>query len=243
MGELTFKLEDFEGPLDLLLHLVSKNKMNLYDINIMELIDQYTGIINTRQANRLDVASEFIDMAAHLVQMKSALLLPRAPEAERMKAELTGRLIEYGACKRVAAQLGGRARDLFTAVRAPQPLVGAAEYTRPHKPEQLVQAWYNLMGRSLRRRKPDQERFEPLVTAPFVSVASRVAHMLRGLVHGTLSRMGQLFSRTESRSTNVATFLALLELIRAGRVQVDSGGQLKVDRSHHRHKKEAAPHE
>lgn len=243
MEELTFKLEDFEGPLDLLLYLVSKNKMNLYDINIMELINQYTAVIQTLQQDRLDVASEFIDMAAHLVQMKSALLLPRTPEAERMKEELTGRLIEYSACKAVAAQLGSRARDLFTAVRAPMPLVGAAEYTRPHKPEQLVQAWYNLMGRSLRKKKPTQERFEPLVTAPFVSVASRVAHMLRGLVHGTLSRMGQLFSQEESRSTNVATFLALLELVRAGRVQIAEDGRLQVDRTHRRMRKEKVTHE
>ena len=243
MEALTFKLEDFEGPLDLLLYLVSKNKMNLYDINIMELIDQYTAVINSVQGDRMDVASEFIDMAAHLVQMKSALLLPRAPEAERMKAELTGRLIEYSACKQVAAQLGSRARDLFTAVRAPQPLVGAAEYTRPHKPEQLVQAWYNLMGRSLRKRKPDQERFEPLVAAPFVSVASRVANMLRGLLRGTLGRMGQLFSREESRSTNVATFLALLELVRAGRVRIETDGELQVNRRHNNRRKEESPHE
>ena len=243
MEALTFKLEDFEGPLDLLLYLVSKNKMNLYDINIMELIDQYTAVINSVQGDRMDVASEFIDMAAHLVQMKSALLLPRAPEAERMKAELTGRLIEYSACKQVAAQLGSRARDLFTAVRAPQPLVGAAEYTRPHRPEQLVQAWYNLMGRSLRKRKPDQERFEPLVAAPFVSVASRVANMLRGLLRGTLGRMGQLFSREESRSTNVATFLALLELVRAGRVRIETDGELQVNRRHNNRRKEESPHE
>ena len=95
------------------------------------------------------------------------------------------------------------------------------------------------MGRSLRKRKPSQERFEPLVTAPFVSVASRVAHMLRGLLRGTLGRMAQLFSREESRSTNVATFLALLELVRAGRVRIGEGGRLKVDRTHHRDRKEA----
>ena len=75
---LTFKLEDFEGPLDLLLYLVGKNKMNLYDVNIMELIDQYTAAIHTLQEDRMEVSSEFIDMAAHLVQMKSALLLPRS---------------------------------------------------------------------------------------------------------------------------------------------------------------------
>ena len=214
---LTFKIEDFEGPLDLLLYLVGKNKMNLYDINIMELIDQYTATIRNLQDNRMEVASEFIDMAAHLVQMKSALLLPRSPEAERMKAELTGRLIEYRACKEVAAKLGSRARDLYTAVRQPMPLVGAAEYTRRHDP--------NL-----------------LVTAPFVSVSSRVSHMLRGLLKGTLQKMNQLFNPEDSRSTHVATFLALLELIRAGRIKVEDEGQLNLDRTHRRNK-EASAHE
>src|SRR5699024_2654634 len=190
--------------------------------------------------DRMEVSSEFIDMAAHLVQMKSALLLPRSPEAERMKAELTGRLIGYSACKEVAASLGSRARDLYTAVREPMPLVGAADYTRRHDPNLLVQAWFGLMGRSLRKRRPTQDRFEPLVTAPFVSVASRVSHMLRGLLRGSLSRIGQLFSREESRSTNVATFLALLELIRAGRVRVEDNGTLDLDRSHHRRKEGAA---
>ena len=94
MEAITFKLEDFEGPMDLLLYLVSKNKMSLYDISILELIDQYTQIINSLQQNRMEVASEFIEMAARLVQMKSFLLLPRSAEAERMREELTGQLIE-----------------------------------------------------------------------------------------------------------------------------------------------------
>ena len=85
---LTFHLEEFEGPLDLLLHLISKNKMNLYEIEISTLIDQYTHIIHTVQANRMEVASEFIEMAARLVQMKSYLLLPKSEEAERMKESL-----------------------------------------------------------------------------------------------------------------------------------------------------------
>ncbi len=146
----------------MLLYLVGKNKMNLYDVNIMELIEQYTAAIREMQQDRMEISSEFIDMAAHLVQMKSALLLPRSPEAERMKAELTGRLIEYSACKEVAAQLGSRARDLYTVAREPMPLVGAAEYTRRHDPNWLVQAWFNLMGRSTRKKKPTQEKFEPL---------------------------------------------------------------------------------
>ena len=227
--------------LDRVLYLVGKNNMNLYDINIMELIEQYTAAIQTMQADKLEVSSEFIDMAAHLVQMKSALLLPRSPEAERMKAELTGRLIEYSTCKQVAAELGSRARDLYTAVRQPQKPEGPAEYSRKQDPDRLVQAWFSLMGRSQRRKKPTQERFEPLVTAPFVSVASRVAHMLRGMLKGTLCRMGQLFSPQESRSTNVATFLALLELIRAGRVRLDETGTLTMDRARRPRNKQNQP--
>ena len=94
------------------------------------------------------------------------------------------------------------------------------------------------MGRSTRKKKPTQEKFEPLVTAPFVSVASRVGlpACRRGLLKGSLQKMGQLFSHEESRSTNVATLLALLELIRAGRVKVDDSGTLQLDRTHRRRK-------
>ena len=161
METLTFKLQEdnFEGPLDLLLYLVGKNKMNLYDINIMELIEQYTAAIQTMQADKLEVSSEFIDMAAHLVQMKSALLLPRSPEAERMKAELTGRLIEYSTCKQVAAELGSRARDLYTAVRQPQKPEGPAEYSRKQDPDRLVQAFQPpyLGGEQERQMRPGTE--------------------------------------------------------------------------------------
>ena len=137
-----------------------------------------------------------------------------------MKAELTGRLIEYSACKRVAAALGSRARDMYTAVRKPMTLKSPAEYTRPQDPDRLVQAWYNLMGRSLRRRKPSQERLNRWLQRLLSQWVGRVAHLLRGLLRGTLHRMSQLFNPQESRSTNVATFLALLELIRAGRVRL-----------------------
>ena len=99
---ITFKLEDFEGPLDLLLYLVSKNKMNIYNIEIVALIDQYVSMVNGLPVYQMESASEFIEMAARLVQMKSYFLLPKSEEAERMKEELTGMLVEYSACKEVA---------------------------------------------------------------------------------------------------------------------------------------------
>ena len=103
--ELTFHLEEFEGPLELLLALVSKHKMDLHNIPILELIDQYTRTVEAAQAADPDISSSFIEMAAHLVEMKSYLLLPRSTEGERMKQELTGQLIEYDQCRRMAALL------------------------------------------------------------------------------------------------------------------------------------------
>ena len=116
---ITFKLEDFEGPLDLLLYLVSKNKMNIYDIEIVALIDQYVSMVNGLPVYQMESASEFIEMAARLVQMKSYFLLPKSEEAERMKEELTGMLVEYSACKEVAAQLRSMAEGVYTVVREP----------------------------------------------------------------------------------------------------------------------------
>ena len=106
--ELTFHLEDFDGPLELLLALVAKHKMDLHNIPILELIDQYTRTVEAAQAVDPDISSSFIEMAAHLVEMKSYLLLPRSTEGERMKQELTGQLIEYDQCRRMAALLRRR---------------------------------------------------------------------------------------------------------------------------------------
>ena len=88
--ELTFRLEDFEGPLELLLTLVQKHKMDLHNIPILELIDQYTRAVESAESTDPEISSAFIEMAAHLVEMKRYLLLPRSAEGERMKQELTG---------------------------------------------------------------------------------------------------------------------------------------------------------
>lgn len=221
MEALTFKLDEFEGPLDLLLYLVSKNKMNLYDIAIVELIDQYTALINTLQSGKMDVASEFIEMAARLVQMKSYMLLPRSDEGERMKEELTGQLIEYSACKEVAKKMGLLAQKTFVVVREPMQVEFDNTYSLRHEASLLEEAWNSLMGRSARKQAPSQEKFEPLVTAPFVSVTSRVVHVLRGLVTGKINRLKALFKKQDSRSQTVATFLAVLELVRAGRITIE----------------------
>lgn len=226
---LNFTLKDFEGPLDLLLALVSKNKMNIYDIRIMELIDQYLTIVRTGQDGGIEAASEFVEMAARLIYMKSVFLLPRNEEQERLKEELTGLLVEYSACKAVAARLGEMNRQVFYAVRPPMQLEVDNTYQLRHPPQLLRQAMLAMQGRVAARRAPTQERFTPLVSAPVVSVSSRIVHLLRNLIKGPLRRLQSFFSRRASRSETVATFLAVLELVRAGRVQLDEQQNLTLN--------------
>ena len=234
--ELTFHLEDFDGPLELLLALVAKHKMDLHNIPILELIDQYTRTVEQADPDP-ETASAFIEMAAHLVEMKSYLLLPRSEEGERMKQEFTGQLIEYDQCRRMAALLRakGEQAPVFRAA-ADGDGVGHT-YTLHHAPQILADYWNALAGRTRLRREPTQQQFEPLVTAPMVSVTSRVVYILRSLISGAAAHMGQLFSPRQSRSTNVATFLALLELVRGGRVTLGENGELTMQRTRIKEKK------
>ena len=225
METLTFHLEEFDGPLDLLLYLVSKNKMDLHDIPILEV---YCSIIDGLGAQRMEAASQFIEMAARLVQMKSYFLLPKSEEAERMKEELTGMLVEYSACKEVAAQLRSMAEGVYTVVREPAEVELDTEYRLRHDVYLLEEAYNALQGRSRQKQPPRQEQFEPLTTAPFVSVTSRIIHVLRGLMTGRVRRLRQLFVKEGGRSQTVATFLAVLELVRAGRIAIADDESLTV---------------
>ena len=213
--ELTFRLEDFEGPLELLLTLVQKHKMDLHNIPILELIDQYTRTVEAAQAADPDISSSFIEMAAHLV---------------RMKQELTGQLIEYDQCRRMAARLRERGEEHTVFVRTPARLEWDNTYDLFHAPQVLADCWQALMGRTTVRKMPTQQQFEPLVSAPQVSVSSRVVYILRQLIAGGAKKMDQLFSRRQTRGANVATFLALLELVRGGRVTLGPEGELKMRR-------------
>ena len=102
MEAISYKLSEFEGPLDLLLHLISKNKLNIYDIEISVLLAQYMEHIDKMKEKNMDVASEFLEMAARLVYIKTVSLLPKHEESEELKKELSGELIEYQECKKVA---------------------------------------------------------------------------------------------------------------------------------------------
>lgn len=140
--------------------------MSLADIEIVKLIDQYVSIVHGVRAEEMESASEFIEMAARLVQMKSFFLLPKSEEAERMKEELTGMLVEYSLCKEVAARLRAMGEGVYLAVRAPMTVPLDTTYRLRHQPCELERAYHALQGKSLLKRTPKAEQFEPLTAAP-----------------------------------------------------------------------------
>ena len=130
--QLQYKLPVFEGPLDLLLTLISKNKIDIYDIQISDLLEQYMEQINRMQENQMEIASEFLTMASRLVYIKSVMLLPKyEEEAEELKKELSGQLLEYAVCREIAAKLGG-IYDFDTFFRAASPVEYDMTYNRSH---------------------------------------------------------------------------------------------------------------
>ena len=102
---LSYKLESFEGPLDLLLQLIARNKLNIYDIQLTVLFEQYMQQIELMKEQNLEIASEFLEMAARLIYMKTVSLMPRHDEIEQLKQELTGELLEYQVCQEMAGKL------------------------------------------------------------------------------------------------------------------------------------------
>ena len=220
MEQLSYKLETFEGPLDLLLTLLSKNKLSIFEISISVLLEQYMAQIERMQDNDMEVASEFLEMAARLVQIKTASLLPRREEEQELRQELAGQLIEYEACKRTAAQLGTMASfDRF--VREPMKLPKKTVFEGKIDPQALLEALASAGGHARRDNGPEEEDFSPLVSAPVVSVSSQIVAVLRRLWKTGVASYKQLFKEKKARSERVAAFLALLELIKGKRIRVE----------------------
>ena len=220
MEQLSFRLEVFEGPLGLLLHLITKHKINIYDIEITQLLEQYLSYMDEMSAADMDIAGEFLEMAARLVYIKTVSLLPVHEEADALKAELTGALIEYALCKRAAEHLRGQfcGYDLF--VRPPAKLEFDPTYTRRHEADELLAAYLACIGRESRRLPPPEAVFRPLVSRRIVSVTSRILYILRLMYKRPHARMDELFDGLNDSSERVATFLAVLELSKSGRIVI-----------------------
>lgn len=222
---LSYKLDVFEGPLDLLLNLIAKNKLNIYDIPIAELLEQYMAQIHEMQAADMDVASEFLEMAARLVHIKSVSLLPKKEEEAALKQELTGQLLEYQQCKEAAMRLRERF-SLDGIVRAQADIPADLTYKRQHKPQELLSAYLSMLGK---KKPPEPQKPEDtiskLITRRVVSVASQIVFVLRSLWKKRHVSLKELFRGKNDPSERVAAFLAVLELVKDKRLRVDGDGE------------------
>ena len=224
-------MEDFEGPLDLILFLLSKNKIEIQDIPIALILEQYLEYLEQRQRMDLEVASEFVAMAAQLMFIKTRMLLSiEDEEAKSEMAELIRSLEErrsgenYAKIKYVTAQLGPMGEfgsRIF--LRQPEPLERGKLYTYSHSADDLLRAIDEVIGREEQRRPLTAGSFQEIVRQEPYPVAGKAREVFQRLCRGITS-FRLLFRGSRSRSEVVATFLAILELCRA-RIVTLSGGE------------------
>ncbi|OQB15917.1 MAG: Segregation and condensation protein A [Firmicutes bacterium ADurb.Bin193] len=236
MKQISFKLEIFEGPLDLLLHLISKNKVSLYDIPISDITEQYMDYLSEMKHFDIEVSSEFLVVAANLLYIKSKMLLPKyegEQEEDDPRTELARRLEEYKRFKEAAVYLMEReaaGSHTFYKMR---------EYIEPRLIDEsltditvkhLVDAMAEIADK-LRYRLPIKAKtFKGLVGREIISVFSKVKAVLKSLSNLKKIRFSDIFKGVKSRDEAVASFLAVLELIKMNRVKVvnsDEGVVLK----------------
>jgi segregation and condensation protein A len=206
-------LESFEGPLDLLLYLIRKQNINVLDIPMADLTRQYLGYVEMMRRTQLELAAEYLLMAAVLIEIKSRLLLPKPPappgeEAEDPRAELVRRLLEYERMKQAARALDEHShaeRDFMT-VRVWFDHAAATRLPEVH-PDDLRAAWVVLIQRARVNR-------HHLVTREQLSVRSEMSRVLKMLEPGRYLEFTALFAAHADVPHLVVTFLALLELAR-----------------------------
>lgn len=218
MEPFAVQLENFTGPLDLLLHLIRKNEVEITDIPIAEITAQYLAIIDGMQSLNLDVAGEFLLMAATLLHIKSRLLLPQVSddggdeaEEDDPRAELVRRLLEYQKYKEAALRLDEQPqlhRDLFTrGAPAPELLEDAEEELVAVGLYELVEALQHLL-----RERPAPTMHE--VNVDQLSVSERINQILTALQGQQSLAFTELFAAAGGRAEVIVTFLAMLELVK-----------------------------
>ncbi len=218
--QLTFKTDVFEGPMELLLFLIGKHKLDIKDIAINELLEQYLDYLEEARALGRPVTGAFLAMAAHLIYIKTVSLLPKKEEAKQLKEELENRLQLYRMFQLLALRLNERNQFGKTFTHPRQVLPQENRYACVHEKGILAECFADAMGKGVKKAPVKQETFAPLVSARLVSVQSKIIYVLRKLYQSGKVAYAEIYSG-DDRSANIATFLAVLELIRSGRVSLE----------------------
>ena len=239
--ELSFRLETFEGPLDLLLHLLEKNKMDIYDIQISTITDQYMESIS-RMGKDADVMSEFLVMAATLLDIKARMLLPRqedeAGDEEDPRSELVQQLLEYKLYKYMSFEL--RDKELIaskTLYRQPDIPEEVQNYTAPIDLDiflkdvtlaRLKAVFDDVIRRSKEKLNEEAARYGRIHREP-VSLPDKLNYIRRYTARHREFSFRKLIEQQVSRENIVVTFLAVLELMKNGQlVAVQSGNDSDI---------------
>ena len=233
MAGISYKLENFEGPLDLLLHLIEKNKVSIYDIPIVLITEQYLDYVSHMETEDLNVVSEFLVMAATLIDIKSRMLLPAETneegEEEDPRAELVARLLEYRMYKYMAQELSeleeGAGRHLYKVPTVPEEV---ARYEPPVDLDRLLDGltlarlqavFESVVKRRADKIDPIRSRFGTIRKEP-VSLETRIGTVMEyARSHRTFS-FRQLLERQADRLEIVVTFPAVLELMKMGKIHL-----------------------
>lgn len=222
------EMEDFNGPLDLILHLLSKNKMEIKDIQISLILEQYMEWMDRRKEMDLEVASEFVTMAAHLVYIKTRMLLSIQDEEAATEMELLIASLEehqrhenYDRIKKIVPVLDHHfkiGRDYMT--RPPEHLPKDNNYRYEHNAEDILHAMRAILERGNEVSAPPVRAFEGIVGHEPYPVQDKVREILGRVLQAGITRFRALFRGNRSRSEIVATFLAVLELCKGRRINL-----------------------
>ena len=220
--------EDFVGPLDLILHLLSKNKMEIKDIQISLILSQYLEWMERRKSLDLEIASEFIAMASHLVYVKTRMLLTVGEEEplsemEELIASLEAhqRHESYVQIRGTLAALEAKyqvGQDYLT--KEPERIQADKTYRYRHEAEDLRRAISAVLSRTEQKLPPPMAAFEGIVGKEPYPVADKAVEIVQRLLHSGIARFRALFQGNRSRSEIVATFIAVLELCKARKVRL-----------------------
>ena len=221
--------EDFEGPLDLILHLIAKNKIEIRDIRIADLLTQYLAYLEQMKRIDLEIASEFIAMASHLVYIKSRMLLSLSDDTPEQELDQLMQALEERQrqedYRRIAA-----GRDFLTAradvgrclyIRPPERLATDKTYIYGHSPSELEQAMRELSERFVRRIPPTPSAFSRIIGREPYAVPDMIALLLRRLSQKGKGIFSALLTLGNNRSEWVVLFLAVLEMCRSHRLHVE----------------------
>ena len=223
MEEIKYRIGDFDGPLDLLLTLIQKNKVEIQDIPISLICDQYMAYINEAQKLNMDIATEFLVTASELMLIKSKMLLPKVKEDEEdPRASLADALIKYAQAKEAAKKMAllypkysGRLEKDTDEISIDKSFVADQEV------ESLTQAVRRIITYNENRPKLEKTVFTPMISSPIVPVEVKIVGILNRMGDATApTKIKSLLDDATSLPDMIAIFLGILELIKIRRILI-----------------------